>query len=51
MDKALAFDAAARDEEDSAVLVDISDIIVSEESAAAMQGRQLWMRPEVDVGH
>ncbi|MFC4114338.1 hypothetical protein [Nonomuraea zeae] len=33
------------------VLVDISDIIVSEESVSALQGRQLWMRPERDVGH
>ncbi|WP_327586784.1 hypothetical protein OHA25_07085 [Nonomuraea sp. NBC_00507] len=35
----------------SEVLVDISDIIVSEESVSASQGRQLWMRPEQDVGH
>ncbi|MEU4510573.1 hypothetical protein AB0G05_13835 [Nonomuraea wenchangensis] len=35
----------------TAVLVDISDIIVSEESVSALQGRQLWMRPERDVGH
>ncbi|TYB70993.1 hypothetical protein FXF51_00695 [Nonomuraea sp. PA05] len=33
------------------VLVDIADIIVSEESVAALQDRQLWMRPQRDVGH
>lgn len=37
--------------EDAKVLVDISDIIVSEESVSVLQGRQLWMRPEKDVGH
>ena len=36
---------------DAQVLVDISDILVSEESVSALQGRQLWMRPERDVGH
>lgn len=32
-------------------LVDISDIIVFEDSSSSAQGRQLWMRPEQDVGH
>lgn len=33
------------------VLVDISDIVVSEASVSDLQGNQLWMRPEKDVGH
>jgi len=35
----------------SELLVDITDIVVSEESVSALQGNQLWMRPEIDVGH
>jgi len=49
MDTALGNGSNSRD--DAQVLVDISDIIVSEESVAALQGQQLWMRPERDVGH